>query len=132
MGTWERKREFIVKWHASYVTKIKNTPSGVLTDEARRNFRRCVDYVAMSFYMSYDIVEKNPMVWEKVFKGRFTALLYSRSMSSFSAKQINLYSSIMVKDMEVVYKFMVNEAKTAGVPVLTKMPPARNSTESMT
>ena len=86
----------------------------------------------MSFIMSHDILEKIPSAQQKLRKGLFSASLLQRCMKSFSAAEINQYSSIMVNESEAIYKFMVNEGKAAGVPILTKMPIASNSTESKT
>ena len=82
--------------------------------------------------MSFYIIEKNPSTEEELSKAHKPILLIFKMMETMPAAYLNQQASKMVKVSEAFYNFTVNEAKKAGVPVLTKVPTARNATETMT
>ena len=91
---------------------------------------------AMSFIMAYEVVEKNPGIRPKVLKAVKPVNTYFASWKRATLPNINQgtinsqKASDMAKVSEAFYKFMVEEAKAAGVPVLKEVPKEQLSAET--
>ena len=86
---------------------------------------------AMSFIMAYEVVEKNPGIRPKLLKAVKPVNTYFASWNKSTLPNINSQkASDMAKVSEAFYKFMVEEAKAAGVPVLKEVPKEQLSAET--
>ena len=105
-------------------------PAGTYTDKTQSDYMVFMKNFIMSNLMMYDIMEKDETVVFKLMKALQPVISIMEKMSEVEKLKnkeatvdfVNQNASKMQKMSQDLYKFMVGEAKAAGVPVVKEVP----------